>query len=108
MTDAELVIAAKKRLTELAQRALQMHRTHKTREYIIGCHNAWNSQLSKYNCTHQPMDSDKVAAFEELQEATARVVDERGHDPDSILHWLDMYPSLVSSVYLEQKVPHLA
>ena len=106
MTDADLVIAAKERLTELAQRALQMHRTAGTRHYIIRIHNYWNEALAAHNCDHQPLSPDKVAAFLKLDETTAKFASERGHDPDSILNWLDMFPSIVMSVYLEAKTPH--
>lgn len=108
MTDEEMLSGAQQRLTELAQRALQMHRTRKTREYILRCHNRWMYELADHPRTYEPVDESVEDAFRELQKATAELVAERGFDPDTILHWIDLYPSMVVNVYLQSKQPHTA
>lgn len=106
MTDADMLIAAQNRLTELATRALQMHRTAGTRRYILRVHNRWNYELAVHERERRPLDPETEAAFRELQSATEVLVNERGMDPDTVLHWLDLYPSMVVNVYLQAKQPH--
>ena len=108
MTDAELVKATQERLTQLSQRALQMHRTKKTKEYILRIHNRWQYELATVELTHDPISADTRQAFGELDDMMAILVEERGQDPDSILHWLDMYPSIVIGVHLRVPQAHLA
>jgi hypothetical protein len=108
MTDAELVKATQARLTELSQRALQMHRTQKTREYILKTHNRWQYELATVELTHDAISPDTRKAFGELDAMMAILIEERGEDPDSILHWLDMYPAIVIGVHLRVPQAHLA
>jgi len=102
VTDAELVTAAKQRLTEMSQRALQVHRTTKTREFILRNHNRWQNALVAYQPSHTVVPDHTRDAFEELQKVTAELVERRGFDPDIYLHWLDLYPSLVVTIYLRE------
>lgn len=106
MTDEELAKRTQARLTELSQRALQMHRTEKTRDFIVRTHNRWNYELASVEFTHEQMSPETLKAFEELDEAVSTLIEERGQDPDSILHWLDMYPSLVLNVHLRVPQPN--
>ena len=108
MTDAELVKAAQERLTKVSQRALQMHRTAKTRDWIVRTHNRWQYELGAVELTNEPIRAETLKAFTELDAMMEILVTERGEDPDSILHWLDMYPSLVISVQLGVRQRHLA
>lgn len=106
MTDEEMAKVAQTRLTELAQRALQVHRTRKTRGWIIQEHNRWSYQLAAVEYTHEQISPDTAKAFTELDETVSTLIEERGQDPDSMLHWLDMYPSLVLNVHLRVPQPN--
>jgi len=101
-----MVKAAQARLTEMSQRALQMHRTKGTQDHILRAHNAWQYELGTVELNHQPVEESRVAAFTEMMEMTEILVTERGMDPDSILHWLDLFPSVVLNVHLGVQQPN--
>lgn len=101
-------MAAQARLTQVSQRALQMHRTKNTRDWIVRTHNRWQYELAAVELSHQPVSAETLKAFSELDEMMEILVTERGEDPDSVLHWLDMFPSIVVGVHLGVPQPHLA
>jgi hypothetical protein len=102
MTDRELLVAARGKLTALAERALHLHRTKATRSFIVYTHMMWQNALDEVILTDQPVSESTQVAFAELNHAVERVIDLRGSDPDGILRWIDLYPSIVTSVHLHQ------
>lgn len=102
MTDAEMVTAAKQRLSDISMRALQVHLTKRTREFILETHTSWQNALVAYQINNQPMPLHTVEAFSELQEMTTELLQRNGFDPDVYLHWIDLYPSLVVNIYLRE------
>lgn len=101
MTDAELIQYALVHYARLRQRALHVYRVQTMQVKVVERTDLYSRRLRAYPATGHELKVETVGAFMELNESLYEVL-QPGVNPDALLKWAVLYPSIVLEVLVKR------